>query len=158
MVQIKYEMIRNPAFNQALSKLMHYPKFTPRTGLMIARLVERVKKEAQVAQDAFIAVVKKYAILDEKGEIAPDNGQPNTYKLREGQQEAFDKETSELGEQTFSVDMKPILLDDLSGVGLTPNELSYLEPVLAVDGAQVSPQTLPKTGLSIAPPQPEVNH
>lgn len=127
MVTVKYSAMRVHSFNAGLSKLLNYPRFTPSVALSVVRLIERVEKEREVAQKLYEGIIKKYAKLDDKGELLPKDGQPNSFVLREdATQEQIDKEVEEMGEQTFSIDMRPIALPALEGVGLTPQELMYM--------------------------------
>lgn len=130
-VQIQYDFMRRATFNSGLSKLMSFPRFSPRVALSIARVIERVEKEREVAQKLYDGVLKKHAVLDEKGEVKPKEGQPNSFEIAEhSSQEAFNKEIEEMGKETFSVEMSPILIDKLDGVGLSANEIAALEPIL----------------------------
>lgn len=153
MVTVKYSVMRVHAFNTGLSKLLNYPRFMPAVALSIVRLIEKVDKERDVAQKVYEGIVKKHAKLDEKGEVIPKDGDPNSFIVRDdSSQEALDKEVQEMGEQSFSVEMRPIALAALEGVGLTPNELMYLAPIIdenpsgLVMPTDIAPGTLPFKG------------
>lgn len=161
MAQIKYSALRSGGFTQAINKLMHYPRFTPKTGLAISRVATRMKTEADVAQAQFEALVKKYAFLDEKGEIAPGD-KPGTFKIKPEHVEDFIKEQKELGDLTFTVDMPPIKISALEGVGLSPLELAEIECLLDLEepAQKLDTPKLETAKLEAvkAAPQPEVNH
>lgn len=138
MVTVKYSVMRVHSFNAGLSKLLNYPRFLPSVALSVVRLIERVEKEREVAQKLYEGIIKKYAKLDDKGELVPKDGQPNSFVLREdATQEQIDKEVEEMGEQTFSVDMRPIALAALEGVNLTPQELMYMTAIIEENPANL---------------------
>lgn len=142
MIELKYEVVRNQAFQQALAKLLHYPKFSLSTTKAIAKIVQRVREAGDEAQNRFAAVVKAHAFLDEKGEILPNEGVKGTFKIMPEKFEDFQKAVEAMEEEKFSVDAPHLFEDQLEGVEISANELLLLEPILDsyADDARPTPQ------------------
>jgi hypothetical protein len=130
MIKLKYEVVRNQAFQQALAKLLHYPKFSHDTKKTVAKIVKRMHEAGEEAQHRFAAVVKAHAYLDDKGEILPNEGVAGTFKIIPEKFADFQKAVEAMEEETFSVGVHHLFEEQLDGVEISPNELILLEPIL----------------------------
>lgn len=150
MIELKYEVVRNQAFQQALAKLLHYPRFSFGTAKAIAKVVQTVRGAGDAAQERFAVVVKAHAFLDEKGEILPNEGVAGTYKIMPDKYADFQKAIEAMESETFSVDVAPFEMQQLDGVELSASDLLLLAPLLTEETA-VGAKPSPQLGLVEAP-------
>lgn len=149
MIELKYEVVRNQPFHQALAKLLHYPRFALGTAKAVARIVQGVREAGDAAQGRFEAVVKAHAFLDEQGEILPNEGVKGTFKIVPEKFADFEKAIAAMEEETFFVDAPHLFEEQLGSIELSPNELILLEPLF--DSYVEDPAATPQLALAEAP-------
>lgn len=121
MIEMTWGQIREPGFQRALGKLMNTDKLEFKHAYHISRLGAKIQSEAKEAQDWFVKLVKKYAEVDEKS---------GEFKVKDEHVETWQKEMSDFTFKKFGIDRHKIHVSDLKVVGLTPNEILALEPLL----------------------------
>lgn len=132
MLKVTYENLRDHAFARGMSKLANYPGFkNPQVSYNVAKINKRFLDEAALADELFGKLVKPYAVLDDKGNIAPANGVPGTFQVRDEAVEEWKGKLKEFLSMVIEIDRSRISLTDIAECGLTPLELGALEPVLA---------------------------
>lgn len=134
MIELNYGKIREGDFVMALGKLANYPNFGPKLAYSVAKIQRKVLNEAKGAQELFLKMVKKYAKLDEKGEIAPIPG-PGQFTIRDEALEDWKKELEEFSTIKFQIAAHKLTFKDIEKVPLSPNDLIALEPVITELGA-----------------------
>lgn len=121
-----YDIISaNPVFTKILQH-----EFTGKQSFMISRVLRALNTETESFNKTREEVLKKYAELDDMGEMIIEN---NSVKIREGEMEAFQNEINELLYADLEVDIKPIPIEWLDNVKLTPQETLILEPFVQFD-------------------------
>lgn len=134
-LKITVAKFKDMAFMQGVALLNLHNFKDAKAGYRAARLCKWVNAESQLAQEQFKKLVQQHAILDEKGEVAPHEGQPGTYKIKEGGEEAWKQALKEFEEVELTLEkVHPIKVTDLDGSKLTPQHLSALESVLDTSG------------------------
>lgn len=136
-VKIKFKAFKDTPIVQTLGKLYNYPKFPPKTAYWVSRIAEKMEKESNYVQEAWMKLIKEHALLDEKGEFVPleHDGQKQlgTYQIPEDRQEAFKKAAEIFGETEAEIELNSKLsfaMFENTGIELTPRELSALDPLL----------------------------
>lgn len=105
-------------------------EFTGKQSFMISRILRALNTETESFNKTREEVLKKYAELDDMGEMIVEN---SSVKIREGEMEAFQNEINELLYADLEVDIKPIPIEWLDNVKLTPQETLILEPFVQFD-------------------------
>lgn len=105
-------------------------EFTGKQSFMISRVLRALNTETESFNKTREEVLKKYAELDDMGEMIVEN---SSVKIREGEMEAFQNEINELLYADLEVDIKPIPIEWLDNVKLTPQETLILEPFVQFD-------------------------
>ena len=118
-----YEIISaNPVF----AKILQH-EFSAKQSFMISRALRALNTETEVFNKTREEVLRKYAECDASGEIIVDNG---NVKIRDGEMGNFQEEINELLYADLDIDIKPIPVEWLDAVKLTPQETLILEPFI----------------------------
>ena len=121
-----YDIISaNPVFTKILQH-----EFTGKQSFMISRILRALNTETESFNKTREEVLRKYAETDDAGEIIVMEG---NVKIRDGEMEAFQREINELLYAELEVDVKPIPVDWLYDVKLTPQEMIVLEPFISME-------------------------
>ncbi len=122
------ELNREPLV-KAMVKLNNCDKLDERTAYRIGRMVQLAGREMEKARQQEFDLAKKYAALNEAGEIIVNNGMPQWKD--EDASKAFSKELEQLLHDT-KVSFKVHKLDfhALHNAGLTGAEMVALEPII----------------------------
>ena len=121
-----YDIISaNPVFTKILQH-----EFTGKQSFMISRVLRALNTETESFNKTREEVLKKYAETDDAGEMIVSEG---NVKIRDGEMEAFQKEINELLYAELDLDVKPIPVDWLDDVKLTPQEMIVLEPFISME-------------------------
>ena len=121
-----YDIISaNPVFTKILQH-----EFTGKQSFMISRVLRALNTETESFNKTREEVLKKYAETDDAGEMIISEG---NVKIRDGEMEAFQKEINELLYAELDIDVKPIPVDWLDDVKLTPQEMIALEPFISME-------------------------
>lgn len=127
MLRISHHEIDHPFIEKAVTKLEKCENFVYPTSYRVMRYCEAVRKELQIQRKTFLACLKKYGVLDEKGEpiYVPET---RGFKIKDGLDEAFDQEFKAWKQATvFEVKVHKVLLSDIEKAYLAPGELSAIE-------------------------------
>ena len=117
------------AANPIFTKILQH-EFTGKQSFMISRVLRALNTETKSFNKIREEVLKKYAETDDVGEMIISEG---NVKIRNGEMEAFQKEINELLYAELDVDVKPIPVDWLDDVKLTPQEMIVLEPFISME-------------------------
>ena len=117
------------AANPIFTKILQH-EFTGKQSFMISRVLRALNTETKSFNKIREEVLKKYAETDDVGEMIISEG---NVKIRNGEMEAFQKEINELLYAELDVDVKPIPVDWLDDVKLTPQEMIVLEPFVSME-------------------------
>jgi hypothetical protein len=140
----KQIQISNEEVHKGLRPLQELARkeFPTKIAYDISRTLTNVESEVQKVQEFRTSLVKKYAVLDDNGEVKfavdPQTGKPfeqNGQKTGQPQwadQEAFDKEVDELAQATADFKAFRVPLEDL-GPTIRATSLMALEWFIIVD-------------------------
>ena len=118
-----YDIISaNPVFTKILQH-----EFTAKQSFMISRVLRTLNTETESFNKTREEVLYKYAECDVAGEMIVENG---NVKIRDGEMANFQKEINDLLYADLEVDIKPIPVEWLDDVKLTPQETLILEPFI----------------------------
>lgn len=132
MFVLKQSHLRNFSFHQAFRKLANHPFDNVKTLYNVTRIAKLFDLSAKEADELFIKLVKQYCELDEKGRIKPlDPKQPNTYKIPEDKQEAWEAAMKEYNDIEVKFERHKIALEDCMAAKLTAADLLTLEDMVA---------------------------
>lgn len=121
-----YDIISaSPIFTKILQH-----EFTGKQSFMISRVLRALNTETKSFNKIREEVLKKYAETDDVGEMIVSEG---NVKIRDGEMESFQKEINELLYAELDIDVKPIPVDWLDDVKLTPQEMLILEPFVSME-------------------------
>lgn len=147
-MKILYKSLNDPSLAEAFGKLGNTP-MKPKPAYNISKIQNKLDSELKSLQKLYRDLVKRHAVLDEKGNIVEPQG-PGSYKLKEESVEAFKKEQEELFGLFFEIEkIHPLKLVDLEGANLTPYEITALEPFL--DPNELAGEAPVERPLKIAP-------
>jgi hypothetical protein len=128
-MKITYATLLNKSFAQALAKLASHNKYEQvRDAYNVSKIFRAVREEFDIGSRLELDLVKKYATLDDKGEITLN--ERGEYTVPEEKAEEFRAKKKELYEQEIEIDRPAINLQTLVGCELSPLELEALEPLL----------------------------
>jgi hypothetical protein len=120
MIELTYEQIISPVFNQGLARILH----TAALPLPTAREIVQLTKSIIEERNTFQVLYRK--LLDKHG-IDPEKEPCFETKLDE---ENFKRERNELLSMKVSFDASKLQSASLNEIKLTPAELLAIEPVL----------------------------
>lgn len=163
MFKLKFADTKSREFLMAYSKVMQFTGFKDtKVAYNIAKIGRKFDQEAKTCQELYLKLLKGYAKLDEKGEIAPREEEsvnakgekvmlkvPNTFvileeKVKDG---SWEKALTEFDETEIELHCHKIKLSDLDGAKLSPLDLTVLEPLLS------EIEMVPSAGEPVAPTQ-----
>lgn len=130
MFKLSYKELRDGNFNRAFGQLANYGGLSTKTAINIAKIKKALDAEVEIAQKVFIDLLKKFAELDEAGEIKPHNGVPNTYNVPEERQPEFVIAMKEFEQMEFEVDRTKVTYRELDGAKMSANDILALDPIL----------------------------
>lgn len=123
MIELKWSDLRTPEFQMAMTKLMNANNLPFKTSYHVSRIGAKCQSEVKESDQHWLKLAKKYADINEK------TGQ---FKVKEEHLEIWNKETGDFGETKFTIDKRKLSMSELEPVGLTPNEILALEPLISV--------------------------
>lgn len=140
MITISYQQLMNQGFMMAMQKITNTPLPT-KVAYQLKKITDDLQKHRIRVGDEYTAeILKKFAKLNDKGEIE------GMGEIPEERQEAFSKAQDEFGKKTVSVDRFKIALQDLEGAKLTANDLTNLDAIISDPENQGTAQILPMKG------------
>lgn len=138
-VTLKYSVISNPAFSEALRKVTRSGAIKDvKQAYNVARLVTKVDQGIKTMREDYMAMAKTFATLDENGKFKVPEGAPEgAFDVPEEKMGEWTKAVDAFQEKELVIERHPIPLEQLEGCGLTPGDLIALEPVLEVNEYEV---------------------
>lgn len=121
---------------------MNYPFRNIRTSYDVLKLTKKLNIELKNAQELFISQLKQFAYTDEKGNILPNEGKPDTYKIKEDLIPEWEKNFKEFNSMEHELGVYKLTLQDLDGLTLSANDLSQLESIIVVEEEPASKENL----------------
>jgi hypothetical protein len=128
MKKIALNLIANPAFSTAFSKLTISDQLPAKVAYRVKKLTDVLQKELTRYDEVRQETIKKYSELDKDGNISSENGRVK-FKSNEAASE-FTAEIDGVLKEEFEI---PFVLkfSEIEGMtGLTANDLQFLEPVV----------------------------
>lgn len=110
---------------QVLDKLMT-ASFTGKQAFTIARLAKAVEKEVALFEEQRQNLVQRYADKDEAGKVITDA--QGMVHIADEQLPAVNAELNDLFGAEVELNAKPIKMDWLENITITPGELQALDP------------------------------
>lgn len=134
-IVVTNEHLNNPQFTSAL-RTMNSKELPIKAAYAIGCICSEVDKLIVKNRNVFSAMAKKYAKLDEKGNIEPEKdekGNPIFGSLQfkdDESKEMFNKEVEDFSTIEHTVNQKKIDVGLLHGVAMSGRDISVLEPLL----------------------------
>lgn len=129
-MNVTFEELRNPKLLSSLKKLYNSTEYKSfKTKYRVAKLVKRVVSEVEIVAKLHYGLVKKYAELDEGGNLLPVNG-PGSFRIRGEVVEEYSNELKEFDSISVNIEAYKIPIDDLGNSDLNPPEIDSLFPFL----------------------------
>lgn len=130
-MKITYKQIKSKDFSRALGKLATYGGFTDYKELAnIKAILKQFEKCVDMAQKEWIVELKKWAMLDEKGEFVPDERGPGTFKIPIEKKAAFEEVEKMFDEQALTIWADTIPFETVKTVGLSAMDLLQMEGII----------------------------
>jgi len=99
--------------------------------IQLSRIIGKLEQEAVVFEKERHKILKKYAELDDEGELKTDEKGNAILVDREG----FINDYNEMINEEIEINLKPLVLDfdklEAAGIKKTPKEIGFLLPLLA---------------------------
>lgn len=134
MFTVTRRQFRQPQAVQAFSKIMHCGALEDiKFSYQMTKLLKDLDKEHAILHDLYLAHLKKYVKLDDKGDIAPTPGRPGTWELRDEVKDTpeefakYQKSMEEFEDLTIEINHPKIPLTKLAPAKLTPSELAAID-------------------------------
>ena len=122
MIKVKISELINST--EALQKLAN-TKLKAKLAWQVARLLKTADLEIQIFNDTRMNLIKKYADVDEDGEIITD--EKGNCKISADNVTQFNTELSELLDTVIEMNVSKVSIDDLDNADFTPAEMNTLE-------------------------------
>lgn len=147
MFKLKFADVKNQDFVRAYMKIITHTEYKDtKTAYNIAKIARKFDQESKLSQELYVKLIKKYAKLDDKGEIAPrKEGErviPNTYEIRDEAVEdgSWKKAAEDFDATEFEIACHKVKLSDLNNVGLSPVDLLALEDIIDLEETPAAPK------------------
>lgn len=125
MIEITLSELMDSA--SVMQELAKKPMKT-KAAFQTARMMREIEKEYSLFQESRKGLIDKYAEKDENGEPkADENG---NYTVPKDRIEDFNKELKEMLDQTLSLNVEPISIEDLGEADFTPADMMLLAPFI----------------------------
>lgn len=135
MITLKYKMINDSGFFEAMEVLDKCQSLTIGTALAFNKIRKAVVEETKSAQEMFKKLVDKHAVMEtitENGKIVSRPKRENgDFVMRD--KAAFDAEVEELLESDFKVNIPKIPVSALTNAQLSPQQLRALDAIIEVE-------------------------
>ncbi len=112
---------------QVFDKLMG-ETFTGKQSFIIARLAKAIEKEVSLFEEQRQAMVSRYADKDENGEIKID--EKGMIHIDDSKIHEVNSELNDMLSAEITIEAKPINIEWLDKISITPGELQALEPFI----------------------------
>lgn len=149
MFKVTRRQFRNPHCNAAFNKIMHCSGLGDvKFAHQMAKMIRTLESESDLLSKVFVEYLKQFVKLDDKGEIVPFDGKPETYEIRDEFQKdpaknaEYQKAMKDFEEIEIEIPHPKIPISKLGSVNLSPVELNALEPFL-IDMEAVSSNVAP---------------
>jgi len=123
MIEITLSELMDSA--SVMQQLAKKPMKT-KAAFQTARMMREIEKEYSLFQESRKGLIDKYAEKDENGE--PKTDENGNYTVPKNRIEDFNKELKEMLDQTLSLNVEPISIEDLGEADFTPAEMMLLTP------------------------------
>lgn len=134
-LELEYKFLYNRNIKESLDKLFT-ASLHGKLLSQVVKLHKNVDKHFNILKKDYEELVKKYAELDDKGNLIEPDG-PGSFKLKEDKLPEWPKAITEFMSRKFIIDkMRKINSDQLinSGINLTSSDIINLTPIL--DGVE----------------------
>jgi len=125
MIEITLSELMDSA--SVMQELAKKPMKT-KAAFQTARLMREIEKEYSLFQESRKGLIDKYADKDENG--APKADENGNYTVPKESIEEFNKELKEMLDQTLSLNVEPISIEDLGDADFTPADMMLLAPFM----------------------------
>lgn len=122
MIKVKISELIN--CTESLQKLAN-TSLKAKLAWQVARMLKTADLEIQIFNDTRLSLIKKYAELDENGEIITD--EKGNCKIGTENVSTFTNELNELLDTVIEMNVNKISIDDLDNMDFTPAEINMLE-------------------------------
>ena len=99
-------------------------KLPVKAGFAIAKNLNKIESVLNIYNKERQKLIDKYCEKDEEGKLKTEN---NTYEIKEGSKEDFNKESEELLEIENEIDIHKFNIKELDGVEISVAELQTIE-------------------------------
>ena len=125
MIEITLSELMDSA--SVMQELAKKPMKT-KAAFQTARLMREIEKEYSLFQESRKGLIDKYADKDENGE--PKADELGNYTVPKENIEEFNKELKDMLDQTLSLNVEPISIEDLGDADFTPADMMLLAPFM----------------------------
>lgn len=144
-IVLKNSDLNNFTFQQTFNKLKTMP-FGTKTAYKISYIGNHIDKYVKQGREVFQTIAKKFAQLDEKGNLVPETQERTNPETGEAEQfpipgsflfkddeskEAFMKEQEEFMNIEHVIPKHKLSVDELGDSKLSANDISALEPLFS---------------------------
>lgn len=131
--EITYWTLGKPAFAAAMRKVNNHGGYKGvKTAYNIARMTSLLEREIKTYRTLMGNLLREHVKQDAKGFMRNEETNEWDFKSEESK-EAFKEKFTELHDHKVTIERYKINLSDLEPVGLSPDELIILDPLLNDD-------------------------
>ena len=132
-IVLTYAQVLEPDFVEAIMKCVNAPGIkSSREIYNLAKMYRRLKIKLKDLNYAWRDLLRKFAVLDDKGQVVPYEGKEGTFEIKEGLEEDFKKAEAEFNDRKFILDCYALNFEDMNAAGskLTAKDVDALGDII----------------------------
>lgn len=132
-IKLTYGQIRDHNFGRAFGKIASFGGYkSVSVAINLAKMNKRILEEARLADEQFLALVKKFAVLNDQGEpLTPEGGQMGEFTVLPEKKAEWEAAVKEFLAYEFELPGRALPPEDLLPAGVSPLDFSFLDCLLA---------------------------
>lgn len=145
VITLDYKTLNSEGFNQALSMLSNQTGFSNfQAAYNVAKITKQHFEELKIARDLYNKWTDEYVVKDEAGvpKRAAKVHPLCPWEIKEGMEKKFDEELEKFLKTSVEIKARPLALNELGAIQLSPAQLISLEPIFAPESFE-TPQASP---------------
>lgn len=144
VITIDYKTLNSEGFNQALSLLSNQTGFANfQAAYNVAKITKQHFEELKIARELYNKWTDPYIVKDEAGvpKRAAKAHPLCPWEIKEGMEKQFDEELEKFLKTSVEIKARPMMMNELGMIQLSPAQLIALEPIFAPEAFDSQPSS-----------------
>ena len=132
VIKLNYKTLNSEGFNQALASLANQNEYvSAEAAHNVARLTRQFAAELKRARELYAEWTKPFLVVDETGryKLAEKKHPLCPWEIQAGKEDEFNHGMDKFLNTEIAIIAKPLTLQDLGNIKLTPVQMLNLEPI-----------------------------